>query len=363
MRTAFLAKGIKPSTFVLISILGRQNAVSSARDNERRQFRSIGRNGERSQVYADETSPIAARFSRVVPTKSRNRAGDLKDETPYTRPLNEDRPGPRMPTSRHMKTKVALMGEGGVGKTSLIRRFVLNEYQDTYLHTIGTRVSKIELQVPYGPDVDVQMDMSIFDIMGQRGFRELVRETYYHGAQALVAVCDLTRRDSLYALNEWISSAMEIAGDVPAYVLVNKKDLKDRRDFDDEDVRKLAEPFGAPYVFTSARTGEFVEDAFNAVAIEIVDRAFRHEKAKAVERGLREKILVLLAKRGGMGLKKNQFFEILQGVNFDDLQTELSGLEREGFVILAWHGPSDFTAIITSRGVDAAKSPVSWDEE
>src|SRR5437667_2831872 len=52
-----------------------------------------------------------------------------------------------------------------------------------YLHTIGTKVSKIELTVPYGADVEVQLSMSIFDIMGQRGFRDLVKETYYHGAQ------------------------------------------------------------------------------------------------------------------------------------------------------------------------------------
>src|SRR5436309_15940342 len=114
------------------------------------------------------------------------------------------RPGSLMPTVRHMKAKLALMGEGGVGKTSLIRRFVLNEYQDTYLHTVGTRVSKVELTVPHGADTEVQMDMSIFDIMGQRGFKDLVRETYYHGSQALMGVCDLTRQDSLYALNEWI---------------------------------------------------------------------------------------------------------------------------------------------------------------
>lgn len=268
-----------------------------------------------------------------------------------------------MPTVRRMKTKLALMGEGGVGKTSLIRRFVLNEYQDTYLHTVGTRVSKIELAVPYGSDTDVQMDMSIFDIMGQRGFKDLVRETYYHGAQALMGVCDLTRKDSLYALNEWIPSALEISGDAPVYLIVNKKDLADRRDFTDEEVRKLAESFGAPFVYTSARTGEFVDDAFNALAIEIVDRAFRQEQARAVERGLREKVLLLLAKRGTMGLKKNQFFEILRGLNFDDLQTELARLEGEGLVTLAWHGPADFTAIITDRGIEASKSPTSWDEE
>src|SRR6266545_3662835 len=202
-----------------------------------------------------------------------------------------------MPTVRRMKTKLTLLGEGGVGKTSLIRRFVLNEYQETYLHTVGTRVSKIELAVPYGADVEVQMDLSIFDIMGQRGFKDLVRETYFHGTQALMAVSDITREDSLYALNEWIP-----------------------------------------------------------LAIEIVDRAFRTEEARAVDRGLREKVLELLAKRGALGLKKNQFFEILRGVNFDELQAELKRLEAEGLLTLLWAGPADFTAVITPRGTQAGQA-------
>ena len=269
-----------------------------------------------------------------------------------------------MPVERRMKAKLALMGEGGVGKTSLIRRFVLDEYEDTYLHTVGTKVSKIELTVPYGADIEVHMDLSIFDIMGQRGFRDMIRETYFHGAQALMAVCDSTRKDSLLALNDWLPAALEISGDVPVYIVVNKKDLVDRRSFGEDDVRKVAESFSAPFVITSARTGESVQDAFNALAIEIVDRAVRTEQSRAVERGLREKLLILLAKRGTMGLKKPQFFEILRGLNYDDLQRELSNLEREGLVTLSWHGAADFTAQITSRGVEAserARSPM--DEE
>lgn len=268
-----------------------------------------------------------------------------------------------MPTIRRMKTKLALMGEGGVGKTSLIRRFVLSEYQDTYLHTIGTRVSKIELTVPYGSDIEVQMDVSIFDIMGQAGFKDLIRETYYHGAQALMSVCDLTRKDSLYALNEWIPSALEISGDVPLCIIANKKDLIDRRDFTDEELHTVAESFGAPYIFTSARTGEFVDDAFNALAIEIVDRAFRQENVRAGEHGLREKVLRLLAKRGTLGLTKNQFFEILRGVNVGDLQAELVRLEGERLVTLLWQGPADFRAIITPQGVEASKAPAGFSEE
>src|SRR2546426_4386550 len=216
------------------------------------------------------------------------------------------RPGLSMPTIRRMKAKLALMGEGGVGKTSLIRRFVLNEYQDTYLHTVGTKVSKIELAVPYGADIEVQMDMSIFDIMGQRGFKDLVRETYYHGSQALMGVCDLTRTDSLYALNEWIPSALEIAGDVPVYLVVNKKDLEDRRAISEDEIRHVAEAFAAPIVYTSARIGTFVEDALNALAIEMVDPAVRQGAGPGVGTGLPGKGLLLLDQRGSIGPKKKQ---------------------------------------------------------
>jgi len=268
-----------------------------------------------------------------------------------------------MPTVRPMKTKLALCGDTGVGKTSLIRRFVVDEYQDTYLHTLGTKVSKIELSVPYGADTEVRMDMSIFDIMGDRGFKDLIRETFFHGAQGIMAVSDLTQKESLDALKDWIPSALEIAGDVPLYLVMNKKDLEDKRAITDDEVRHFAESFAAPYLYTSARTGEFVEDAFNSIAIEIVDRAFRREQARVAERGLREKVLVLLEKRGAIGLRKSQMSQILRGINFDELQAELARLEGEGMVTLMWYGPADFTVTITPRGANSIKQGPNWEED
>src|SRR5574340_871809 len=303
--------------------------------------------------WCEPTALRECKSHRTVPAKCLIHAVRMPWERRYD----------HMPTVRRMKTKLVLMGEGGVGKTSLIRRFVTNEYQDTYLHTIGTKVSKIELTVPFGADVEVQMDMSIFDIMGQHGFRDLVRETYFHGAQAIMAVCDITRLGSLTALSTWIPSGLEISGDVPVYVVVNKKDLIDRRAFTDEQIQAAAEPFSAPWGLTSAKTGEFVDDAFNALAVEIVDRAMRTEQSRAVERGLREKILLLLAKRGTLGLKKSQFFEILRGVSYDELQRELDQMERDGLIVLGWHGPAEFTATITGRGVEASKGASSPLEE
>jgi small GTP-binding protein len=262
-----------------------------------------------------------------------------------------------------MKAKLAMMGESGVGKTSLIRRFVLNEYQDAYVPTVGTTVSKVELQVPHGADLEVQMDLAIFDIGGETGFRDLVRETYYHGAHALMAVADGTRAQSLSALSEWIPAALEITGEVPLYLVVNKKDLGPSPPTADEEIRSLAESFRAPYIHTSAQSGEFVEDAFDALAIEIVNRAFRREEAQAIERGLRERILWLLEKRGALGLRKHQFFEILRGVKPDEIQTELDRLEAEGFVTIRWYGATDFNAALTPRGAKALKQAREWDEE
>jgi small GTP-binding protein len=262
-----------------------------------------------------------------------------------------------------MKTKLVIVGESGVGKTSLIRRFVLNEYEDAYVPTVGTKVSKIELTVPHGADMEVQMDMAIFDITGQKGFRDLVRETYYHGAQGLLAVCDFTQKESLSALNDWIPTALEIAGDVPAYLVANKKDLEGKRILGDDEIRRVAESFAAPLILASARTGEFVEDAFNLVAIEMVDRAYRQEDARAADRGLRHRLLLLLEKRGSIGLKRHQLFEILRGVKHEDLQKELEGLEGQGLVTILWYGASDFTVTISPRGKIAVKQAMSWDEE
>jgi len=73
---------------------------------------------------------------------------------------------------KRMKMKVCLVGEAAVGKTSLIRRFVLDDFDDKYIQTLGTKVSKKELTVaiPDGSG-NMKVDMTIWDIMGQKGFR------------------------------------------------------------------------------------------------------------------------------------------------------------------------------------------------
>jgi len=163
---------------------------------------------------------------------------------------------------RRMKAKVCLVGEHAVGKTSLIRRYVLNEYDDRYIVTLGAKVSKKELLLTPKEGTPVQMDMTIWDIMGSKGFRELLREAYFHGAQGILAVADITRYDTLEDLDSWIESVFRTVGEIPVTFAVNKVDLQDQAAFGEEQVKQATEAFDAPYFYCSAKTGENVELVF-----------------------------------------------------------------------------------------------------
>lgn len=259
-----------------------------------------------------------------------------------------------MPVQK-MKSKIALVGDSGVGKTSLIRRFVLDEFDDKYIHTVGTKVTKINLTIPQGVDTEVNMDMAIFDIMGQKGFKDMVKETFFLDAQGLVAVSDLTKRASLDALQDWIATALEVAGDVPVYLLVNKTDLRDKAEFGEEAIQKAAKPWEASIIYTSAKTGESVDDAFNALAVEIVANAMRTIRARSVAVDLENRVLEVLALRGFLGYTRDDLFSRFKGVGYDDLKTALERLERQALVQLNWQGPAEFTALITPKGVTALR--------
>ena len=170
-----------------------------------------------------------------------------------------------MPELQRIKTKVCLVGEAAVGKTSLIRRYVQDEFDDRYITTLGAKVSKKELsfEVP-AKDVQVQMDMTIWDIMGEKGFRDLLKEAFFHGAKGTIAVCDLTRYSTLKELDDWVQGVFNVVGEIPVVFAINKIDLKDEVMilFGDKEIEQAVRAFGAPYYYTSAKTGESVESVF-----------------------------------------------------------------------------------------------------
>jgi small GTP-binding protein len=167
--------------------------------------------------------------------------------------------------ARHVKAKVCLVGDIAVGKTSLIRRFVLDGFDDRYIATIGTKVTKKTMNVNWRGKPSM-MDLVVWDIMGEKGFRQLLKESYFEGTHGVLMVCDLTRRDTLTDLYSWIELIEGSAPDVPFVFLGNKVDLKGKVVVQESELAAIAEPRGAPWVVTSAKTGLGVERAFQGIA-------------------------------------------------------------------------------------------------
>ena len=177
--------------------------------------------------------------------------------------------------SDRMKAKVCLVGESAVGKTSMVRRFVLDEFDDRYVTTLGAKVSKKELQVDLPDQRPVHVDVTVWDIMGEKGFRDLLKDAYFQGARGILAVADVTRYSTLSELDEWITSVFKVVGVIPVVYAVNKIDLKDEvlLLFGEKEIQAHAKAFDAPWMYTSAKTGENVEAAFRALGEKIVRAA------------------------------------------------------------------------------------------
>jgi len=153
------------------------------------------------------------------------------------------------PESKTFKFKICLVGEEGVGKTSLIHRFVSGAFDESYIRTLGAVVSKKTVALGTALGRPVQVDMMILDIMGKRTFR----------AQSL--------RD----LTKWIDGVRDSVGPVPVYALGNKTDLAHRREVNSEDASTVLASYECPVLYTSAKTGENVEQAFQGLAKTIVE--------------------------------------------------------------------------------------------
>src|SRR5437870_11959642 len=110
---------------------------------------------------------------------------------------------PAVTGQKHVKAKVCLVGDVAVGKTSLIRRFVQDEFDDRYIATVGTKVTKKSVDVTW-KGAPAMLDMMVWDIMGEKERKTVVRGAYVEGSRGVIAVCDLTRKDTFSDLNNCV---------------------------------------------------------------------------------------------------------------------------------------------------------------
>ncbi len=169
-----------------------------------------------------------------------------------------------------IKAKIPLLGDGGVGKTSLVRRLVLDQFSDDYIRTVGAKVTKKGMTVGAPPN-EVDMILQIWDVFGQKGYGG-VHEIATENAQGALLVYDLTRDESRRSLEEyWIPMVWRLTGRIPIVIVGNKLDLIEDRMHAREFVYYLSQKHSMPGVVTSAKTGEQVEKAFHELGRRILD--------------------------------------------------------------------------------------------
>jgi small GTP-binding protein len=160
--------------------------------------------------------------------------------------------------------KVCLLGGFGVGKTSVVARFVSSIFSEKYLTTVGVKIDKKTVDAGSG-----EMTLMLWDIYGEDEF-QTVRDSYLRGASGYLLVADGTRHatlDTAVALQQRAESAI---GQVPFVLLLNKSDLNAAWQVDQATLWKIAER-GWNVVHTSAKTGAGVEDAFTRLARAMAD--------------------------------------------------------------------------------------------
>src|SRR5439155_23563999 len=103
---------------------------------------------------------------------------------------------------KHVKAKVCLVGDVAVGKTSLIRRFVQDEFDDRYIATVGTKVTKKTVEVEWR-GARAMLDMTVWDIMREKGCRALLMAAYFDGTQGVLGGSGLRDAARLSDRNNW----------------------------------------------------------------------------------------------------------------------------------------------------------------
>lgn len=163
--------------------------------------------------------------------------------------------------------KICLLGEAGVGKTSLVYRFVENRFRDNYKATLGVNLLKKDLNLEKYGEVSAQ----IWDLGGQESFRSL-RNLYLEGANGALVIYDVTNKKSFEKLQDWIESFKNSRGDEPILLIGNKVDLEDKIVVGKGEGEEFANKHNMDFLITSAKTGRNVEDAFENLILTILNK-------------------------------------------------------------------------------------------
>ena len=164
--------------------------------------------------------------------------------------------------------KVVLLGEAGVGKTSIISRYVNDTFSDVLMSTTGASFAVKKLEI----DPEHKIKFQIWDTAGQERFRSLAK-IFYQNAAVAVLVYDITRRDSFQKLKDfWVKELKENApSDIILAVAANKSDNYEFEVVSLKEGKELAKEINAIFKSTSAMLSHGIEDLFKLIGEKFIN--------------------------------------------------------------------------------------------
>ncbi len=164
--------------------------------------------------------------------------------------------------------KVVMMGDGAVGKTSLVLRYTQNTFSPEYKQSLGASFAVKDLDVQ-----ERKVKLVIWDVAGQPSFRQ-VRRHYYSGAHGALLVFDVAEPSSFMTLRNWYNDFRRIVPHGVVVLIGNKVDLTEKRLVPTEAAEMLQKWWNIPYIETSAATAKGVHDAFLMLTNHALNQAF-----------------------------------------------------------------------------------------
>ena len=180
-----------------------------------------------------------------------------------------------MSVHKNITLKYLVVGNSGVGKTSLLVRYCEDSFQADYLSTIGVdfKIKRIELN-------GTQITLNIWDTAGQERFRNIPK-SFYKGAHGIILTYSITDPVSLNHIESWIDQIKEVGNAETDMILVGSKaDMESERKVSRKQGEQLADKYGISFVETSAKDDSNIDTVFELLTGRVIEKLKFDEKAK-----------------------------------------------------------------------------------
>ena len=159
--------------------------------------------------------------------------------------------------------KIITLGNSGVGKTSIIKRYVFNQFDQSAISSIGVIFSFKDVLI--GGDENKKVKLKLIDTAGEEKYRSLSK-TYYKNAEVVLFVFALNNEESFAEITNWLKTFKENSNsiEIPKYLIGNKADLE--RVIDKEQIEECSQNNNLKYIETSAKDNQNIDDLFNDIA-------------------------------------------------------------------------------------------------